>query len=43
MDCIFILNDDCNCGSCGNYQYDTDAHAFGYPDGAFNYTNFISR
>lgn len=41
MDCIFILNDD-HC-ACGNCQYYTDANAFGYPDGAFNYTNFISR
>lgn len=38
----------CICDYCSNiqqsnYQYCNDNNAFGYPDGAFNYTVFISR
>ncbi len=37
---------DCDCSDCvarGDCQYCNDACSFGYNDGAFNYTNFISR
>lgn len=52
MDCVFVFNDDCKCFTLGDYctcsiggnwQYCTDTSAFGYPDGAFTYTQFISR
>lgn len=36
---------DCDCDNCtlyGNCQYCNDTCSFGY-DGAYNYTNFISR
>ncbi len=41
--CDYYDNYYCDGGRAGAFQYCTDSTSFGYPDGAFNYTNFISR
>lgn len=43
MDCN--CSDCRNCSICGNCQYCNDSQSYGidYAQGAFNYTNFISR
>ena len=42
MDCMNDKQQYCTCGG-GNWQYCTDSDAFGFPDGAFTYTNYIGR